>query len=395
MSSFWRPTVAQLIAQVKAGLQAWLPGADLALRRSNLGVSAIQVAAALDGEYAYLDWQIDNALLPDTAIAPYSNRWGGLKGATPKGPTPATGTANFANDLTDIDIPSGTLLQLQPGVVFATSADANTGGGGSVSGVPIQAVLPATDSDGSQWNCNAGAQLTLVQAIDGIDGSQVTVAANITNGTAPETNSAFVARYLQLFRAPPQGGDPFDYVEWALEVPGVTRAWCAPLWMGPGTVAVYVMLDVAEAAYGGVPQGSNGVATGETRATAATGDQLAVANYLFIGRYTAKGACRPATALVYVIAPSLVTQAFTLKYVPPGQQTLVEQAIAGVFLAEGHAVAINTTTGAVTGGAVSLSDIQAAVRGVPQCSGALVLSPTDNIATSIGQLPTLGTVTWE
>ena len=392
---FWRPTVPQLIAQVTASFQAWLAGADLALRRSNLGTSSVIVAGALDGEYGYQDWTIDNALLPDTAIAPYSNRWGSLKGATPKGPTPATGTVNFANDLTDIDVPSGTLLQLQPGIVFATTADANTGGGGSASGVPIQAVLPATDSDGSEWNCNAGASLTLVQAIPGIDGDQITVAANITDGTAPETNAAFVARYLQLYRAPPQGGDPFDYIEWALEVLGVTRAWCAPLYMGPGTVAVFFMMDVAEAAHSGVPQGSNGVASGESRATPATGDQLTVADYIFIGRYAAKGACRPATALVYLIAPALVAQNFTLKYVPSGQQALVEQAISGVFLTEGQAVAINTTTGAVTGGTVSLSDIQAAVRAVPQCSGALVLSPTDNIATSIGQLPTIGSLTWD
>ncbi len=391
---FWRPTIAQLIAQVTAGFQAMLPGADLALRRSNLGVTAIQVGAALDGEYGYQDWTINNALMPDTAIAPYSTRWGALKGATPKGPTPATGTASFANDLPNIDIPAGTLLQLQPGVVFATTADANTGGSGAVSGVPMAAVLPATDSDGTLWNCNAGAQLTLVAAIDGIDGSQVAVGAAIANGAAPETNAAFVARYLQLYRQPPQGGDPFDYIEWALEVPGVTRAWCAPLWMGPGTVAVFPMFDVAEAAHGGVPQGTNGVASGETRAAPATGDQLTVANYIYIGRYAAKGACRPATALVYVIAPALVAQAFTLKYVPSAQQSAVRAAIAALLLAEGAAVAIDSTTGAVTGGTVSLGDIQAAVRSVPQCSGALVLVPTDNIATSVGQLPTLGACTF-
>lgn len=394
MSSFWRPTVAQLIAQAKTAFQAWLPGADTALRRSNLGVTSVVVAGALDGEYGYQDWAIDNALMPDTAIPPYSTRWGSLKGATPKGPVAATGTAAFANDLPDIPIPSGTLLQLQPGIVFQTTADANTGSGGAVSGVPIKAVLPSPTSDGSQWNCNAGASLTLVRAIDGIDGSQVTVGANITNGAAPETNAAFVARYLQLFRAPPQGGDPYDYVEWALEVPGVTRAWCAPLWMGPGTVAVFPMFDVSEAAFGGVPQGGNGVASGEARATAATGDQLTVANYIYVGRYAAKGACRPATALVYVIAPTLVPQDFTLKYVPETQQSLVQAAIASVFLAEGAAASIDTTTGAVTGGTVELGDIQAAVRAVPQCSGALVLSPTDNITLSIGQLPSLGTCTW-
>lgn len=392
---FWRPSIPQIIQQVLAGFQAALSGADTALRRSNLGVTAIQVAGAIDGEYGYQDWTIDNALMPDTAIAPYSTRWGSIKGVSPKGPAAATGAANFAGGLSNIPIPVGTLLQLQPGIVFATTAGANSGGSGAVSNVAMAAVLPTTSSDGSQWNCSAGASLTLVEAIPGINGDQITVAANITNGAPPETNAAFVARYLQLFRAPPQGGDVQDYVEWALEVPGVTRAWCAPLWMGPGTVGVFVMLDVAEAAFQGLPQGSNGVATGETRATVAAGDQLTVADYLYIGRYAAKGACQPACALVYVIAPTLVPQNFTLKYVPSGQQALVEAAIAGVLLSEGAAVAINSTTGAASGGTVELGDIQAAVRAVPLCSGALVLSPTDNITTAIGQLPTLGACTWD
>ncbi len=151
----------------------------------------------------------------------------------------------------------------------------------------------------------------------------------------------------------------------------------------------------AESAYGGLPQGSNGVAAGETRATPATGDQLAVANYIFIGRYAVKGACQPVTALVYVMAPAVVAQPFTLKYVPVGQQSAVQSAIAALLLAEGEAVAINPTTGVVSGGTVDLADIQAAVRAVPQCAAALVLAPADNIVTAIGQLPTLGTVTWD
>ena len=56
------------------------------------------------------------------------------------------------------------------------------------------------------------------------------------------------------------------------------------------------MMDVSEAAHGGFPQGTNGVAGAETRDTAATGDQLAVANYIY--------PLRPATALVYACAPA-------------------------------------------------------------------------------------------
>jgi len=372
---FARQTLAQLAAQVKAAFQALLPGADTALRRSNLAVSAIVMAGAVDGQYGYLDWIIDNCLLPDSAIGPYADRWGALKGASRKGPVAATGAANFTG-LATTAIPQGTLLQLQAGIEFATTAPATISGAGTAS-APIAAVLPSTNADGTQWNCGAGAGLSLVQAIAGVNGS-ATVAAAITNGTAAETDAAFRARYLELYSAPPQGGDQQDYVEWALQLPAVTRAWCDPLGMGAGSVVVYFMEDVVEAAFGGFPQGTNGVAAAEMRAAPATGDQLALANYLY--------PLRPATALVYCFAPSAAPQNFTLKYVPVAQHSAVEAAIAAILMQEGSPLG---------GIAVYLADVENAVRAVPGCSSSLVASPTDNLTTGPGLLPTLGVCTFD
>jgi uncharacterized phage protein gp47/JayE len=382
---FQRQTVQQLIAQVKAGFQALLTGADTALRRSNLSVSAILFGGMVDAQYAYLDWIIDNALMPDTAIPPYSTRWGALKGITAEGPVAATGTANITGGLSGTPIPAGTVYQLSPGITFEVTTTVDIGGGGTAT-INIEAVLPSVTSDGTQWNVDAGATLTLVQAIPGVPGT-ATVAANITNGASPETNAHFVARYLAAFQSPPQGGDFNDYITWALQCPGVTRAWVSPLQKGIGTVVVYVMLDTVESAFNGFPQGTNGVAGAETRDTPATGDQLTVANFIYPKR--------PVTALVYVFAPTAAPQNFTFKYVPPGQQAAVEAAVSALLVQEGAAAFINPTTYAVSGGTINLADVQAAVRAVPLCNEALVLSPTDNILTSIGQLPTLGTSTFD
>lgn len=371
---FARQTVAQLAAQIKAGFTALLPGADTALRRSNLLVASIVMAGAVDGQYGYLDWIIDNCLLPDSAIGTYADRWGALKGVARKGPVAATGTANFTG-LSGTAIAQGTLLQLQPGITFATTVPVTLAGGGTAA-APITAVLPSTNADGTQWNCAAGAVLTLVQAIPGVNGA-ATAAAAITNGAAPETDVAFRARYLQFYSAPPQGGDQQDYVEWALELAAVTRAWCQPVGMGAGTVIVYFMADVTEAAHNGFPQGSNGVAAAETRAAAATGDQLALANYLY--------PLRPATALVYVFAPVAAPQNFTLKYIPPAQQAAAEAAIAALLVQEGSPL---------PGNLVYLADIENAVRAVPGCSTALVLAPADNITVAAGKLPIPGVVTF-
>ena len=55
------------------------------------------------------------------------------------------------------------------------------------------------------------------------------------------------------------------------------------------------MFDVANAANGGFPQGTDGCASEETRGPTASGDQLAVAEHIW--------PMQPVTALVYVAAP--------------------------------------------------------------------------------------------
>jgi len=62
-------------------------------------------------------------------------------------------------------------------------------------------------------------------------------------GTDEETDDELRLRVLDRIRQPPMGGDANDYVQWALAVPGVTRAWCSPLEMGMGTVTVRFMMD--------------------------------------------------------------------------------------------------------------------------------------------------------
>lgn len=70
---------------------------------------------------------------------------------------------------------------------------------------------------------------------------------------------------------------------------------------------------------------------------------------------------------------------------PAGQQPAVEAAIAATLTAEGAPDGLTP---------VYLADIEAAVRAVPSCATALVVSPTDNILVAQGDLPTLGTCTF-
>ncbi len=61
--------------------------------------------------------------------------------------------------------------------------------------------------------------------------------------TYGETDSAYLARLLDLIRRPPAGGNKYDYVKWALSVDNVAAAYCFPLAQGLGTVDVVLVAN--------------------------------------------------------------------------------------------------------------------------------------------------------
>jgi uncharacterized phage protein gp47/JayE len=185
---------------------------------------------------------------------------------------------------------------------------------------------------------------------------------------------------LLAYQAPPQGGDATDYVEWALAAPGVTRAWCNPLGAGVGTVVVYTMFDVAEVAFGGFPQGTNGVATAETRDAAATGDQLAVANSIYPKQ--------PVTALVYSYAPAAQALAFTVAGLLPNTAAMkaaVTAALTGMLFAKANPLA--TTI-------IDQSDADAAISATPGIQSFRVSAPAFPQTPTLGNIFTIGVVTY-
>jgi uncharacterized phage protein gp47/JayE len=70
-------------------------------------------------------------------------------------------------------------------------------------------------------------------------------APGIGGGADEETDDELRLRLLARIQAPPHGGSASDYVQWMLEVPGVTRAWVVPLGQGAGTVVCYFTMDDA------------------------------------------------------------------------------------------------------------------------------------------------------
>ncbi|WP_374572507.1 baseplate J/gp47 family protein [Phenylobacterium sp.] len=382
---FDRPTLTQLRQNVAADIDAALPGAQTLLRYSNLRILAQVLAGALNGQYGYLDW-IALQAVPYTATGEALEAWAALKGVTRKASAAATGAAGFTGTPTAV-LPAGSQFVRDDGRVYATTAEATVDGSGALT-VAAQAVMDLGEPEGSAWNADAGLTVTLISAVSGVNSSGA-VSTAFTGGTDIETDDELRARMLKVYADPPQGGAKADYEEWALQVAGVTRAWAYPLEMGTGTVLVRFMMDDVQAAHDGFPQGTNGVAAGETRDTAATGDQLAVADAIF--------PLQPVTALVYLAAPSANTVDFTIAGLSAASASVkaaIAAAITAVFLDAGkpggtiEVSRLETAIGAVAG---SLGFI---LTGISPDHGSVTPGSAGDLASDLGYLPVLGAITW-
>jgi uncharacterized phage protein gp47/JayE len=350
-----------------------LPNADGFLRRSPLRIMAWVQAGLGFLHYGYLDW-ISLMSTPFTALAEYLEGWAAIA-PTPvlrNAPTFASGPVSWPG-ITTTDLPAGTLCNRGDLVQFQTVADAKV-----IAGFATVTVIALVA--GSNGNTDSGAPMTLAGVVPGITSTGVAYGP-ITGGSDLELDAALRTRMLESYAAPPHGGNDSDYVTWALQVPGVTRAWVPPVPLVPGAVTVYFMMDVAEAAHGGFPQGTNGAATLETRAAPATGDQLAVANALF--------PLRPVTAIVYAVAPTAQAEAFILgglTGISAAQQAQVSAALASMLTAKDSPLA--TTS-------IQQSDVGSAIFAIGGLPAFDVVTPgVWPITSPLGSLFTLGAVTY-
>jgi uncharacterized phage protein gp47/JayE len=243
------PTLTQTRQQNRDYVTGQL-GAPL-VPNSNARILADGNAALASLNFQYLGW-LAKQLLPDTAEDAFLDRFGaiwllnadGTRGR--KAATYASGSVTLTG-LQGSDFPVASQLVGFGTPVFGyeTTQDCVIGAGATA--CTIRATVA-----GAGGNLDPGEKLAIATAADGVDATATVV--TLTGGTNPESDASLLARILQRIQQPPMGGDQQDYVAWALEVAGVTRAWCYPQEMGIGTVTVRFMCDVLRAAQQGFPQ---------------------------------------------------------------------------------------------------------------------------------------------
>lgn len=240
------PTLLEVRGLVRDSLRAKLPGADAMVPNSVLRVLSDNQGALCHAVLQYIDW-LSLQLLPDTAEEEWLERHGEIWLSNADG-TKGRKQATFASGIVSFTGVNGTVVPIATGLtngVVEYETTANTTIGVAPTEGPVRALDP-----GSAGNLDPGSSLGV------IGGSLVDVDAatvvELTGGVDIESIEDLRARVLLRIQQPPMGGDANDYVQWALSVPGVTRAWAATE-MGIGTITVRFMMDDLRADNDGFP----------------------------------------------------------------------------------------------------------------------------------------------
>jgi uncharacterized phage protein gp47/JayE len=233
--SYTRPTLSELIDRVKADVASRTEGRAF-LKRSVEGVWSPVVAALAHGVYGAIDWTYAQLLPVDSELATVV-RWGEMIEEPRLGGSRAGGGTISLTGQPGATVVEGTLYRASSNdalLVTQLEVVLDEGGAGIAPVVAVEA--------GAAGNVAADEQVTIVTPLRGVDAVALVVNA-LTGGSDVELLERYRARVLSNLRLPPRAGGPGDYRRWALEVPGVTRAWEFPARYGLGTVALGFVMD--------------------------------------------------------------------------------------------------------------------------------------------------------
>lgn len=181
-----------------------------------------------------MEWSFAQ-LFPDTAEREYLDRHASIWGVSRIPAAAASGPASWQAQPGAI-VPAGALVRRTDGVQYRTEL-----GGTELNG-RIDLQLECL-TFGAAGNADPGTLLNFMTTSAGVAVQGVVTEPGIAGGANEQSDDALLQAVLTRIQLPPHGGAAFDYVRWALEVPGVTRAWCNPLEAGAGTVVVRFMMD--------------------------------------------------------------------------------------------------------------------------------------------------------
>lgn len=343
-----RPTLSQLMDRVRGDVLTRMAADDL-LRRSDAEIQARVQALAMHAMYGFVAWVRDQ-MFTDTCDDDELPRKASFWKVPRKAEQRASGEV-AVNAAAGALIPAGSAWRALDGWEYVARDDVLADIGGQVT-VTVDAAVA-----GAGGNRTAGQQLLLMQPIDGVQTVATVVA--LGGGADLEAAADWRARILFAQRNPPAGGNKADYERWALEVPGVTRAWAYPLEMGLGTIVVRFVRDNDTSL---IP---------DANAVAAVQAHIETK--------------KPDPAVLAVVAPIAVPVDYTIRAEP---NTAVVRAAITAELDDLH------RREAVPGGKLLLSHIRESVSRAEGETDSTVSVPATDLQAATGEIFTRGTITW-
>lgn len=348
--AFQLPTFQQLLTRVQTDLGQFSDGT--VPRRSVESVLARAIAGVARGLYGYLTYILKQAF-PDTADETNFWHWFDVYGLTRKAAVAWAGTYEFTGVDTTA-IPDGTQVQRADGALYETDGLVTIASGTAT------AVLRAVEAD-SFSNNDDGQPLSLALALTDVD-SDGTVLSTTTSGADLETSDDAKARLLAYLKTPPSGGGPGDYVTWALQVPGFTRAWEFANRVGPNSVSVAAVRDEDGTGSAILPD---------------SGERATLLAYL--------KSVAPITVSVDVITLTAVPLNVTLTSLTPDTPAVraaIVEALTDLLERE-----------AEPGGTIELSRINEAISGASGESDHVMTVPSGDITYAVTEMGVMGTLT--
>lgn len=222
-------------ATLRGLIRQHLPGTDATLKQNFVTVCG-KVTALLAREYEFrLAWIYQQLFIRTTTDLAILRMQGADYGIYQKGAGRAAGQLTGTGQ-PGTTYPAG-VRYLSGGLTFVSTAPFSAAGDGSLSAA-VQA-----ETAGAAGNRDADAVMTLAdpslypglsqQAAVGMDG--------LGGGAEAEDIESLRARILNRKARPPQGGALPDYERFALDVPGVLKAWAFQFSGGIGSIAVYFL----------------------------------------------------------------------------------------------------------------------------------------------------------
>lgn len=365
MTDFDLPTLSEARARYRDAFAADLDGADTLLAASNLRVVG-DVLGDADFELAQYLAMLADEMMVDKAQA-WLERHGNQRGIYRKSASTAAGTVTVTGKIGGM-IEAGDEAVAKDGTVLVATV------GLTLEATTAPLAVEAKET-GAAGNLAAGVKVSFTRAIVDVD-AEATVAgtAGLSGGADIEDIEDYRERILEYMREPPMGGDENDYVKWAKEVPGVTRAWVYPKEMGLGTVTLRFMMDKVRAAFDGIPQGT----TASTLA-AGDGDQQTVFDYI-VSR-------RPVTADLFVVAP--IPDAIDVTIADLSTDTPAVRADIAANIAD--AIRRDSKPGGIT----RASRIDEAVSIATGEDWHTLVAPAGNVTHATGHIAIPGSITYE